>query len=177
MLTRAQKEEQASELRDKFGRANSVFLADYRGLSVQEVNELRSRLWKDGSGDFEYRVAKNSVLRRATSDSDLSELKAHLDGPTSVAISYADPVELAKLLVDYAKEHEVFELKAGYIDGKILDTTEVATLASLPSLNQLRGLLIGLLQAPATKLVRLAAEPGAQLARLLEARRAELDAG
>ncbi len=175
MLTRTQKEKQVSELRDKFARATSIFVADYRGLSVMEANGLRERLWGDGSGEFEYRVAKNSLLRRATADSDLSELSVHFEGPTAVAISYGDAVRLAKTLVDYAKEHEVFELKGGYLDGRMLDTQEVETLATLPTLETLRGQMVGLLQASATKLARLLKEPGGQMARLVEARRAQLE--
>jgi large subunit ribosomal protein L10 len=84
-------------------------------------------------------------------------------------------VTLAKVLVDYEKDKEPFELKGGFLDGKALGTGEIATLATLPSLDQLRGKLVGLLQAPATKLVRLLNEPGAQLARLVEARRGSLE--
>jgi large subunit ribosomal protein L10 len=82
---------------------------------------------------------------------------------------------LAKTLVDYAKEHEVFELKGGYLDGRMLDTQEVETLATLPTLETLRGQMVGLLQASATKLARLLKEPGGQMARLVEARRAQLE--
>lgn len=172
MLTRTQKEEQVSELRDKLGRATSVFVADYRGLSVADADELRGKLRGDAAGGrVEYQVVKNSVLRRATSDSDIGVLKDTFNGPTAVAISYGDPAALAKVLVDYAKQYEVFELKGAFLDGRSLDQGEISTLATLPSLDELRGRLVGLIQAPATKLVRLLCEPGAQLARLVEARR------
>jgi len=172
MLTRAQKEEQVSALREKLSRATSVFVADYRGLTVEGANDLRSRLRGDAAGgEVEYQVVKNSVLRRATSDSDLDVLQEAFNGPTAVAISYGDPAALAKVLVDYAEENEVFELKGGFLDGRCLDDREIGTLAKLPSLDELRGKLVGLLQAPATQLVRLLNEPGSQLARLIEARR------
>ena len=172
MLTRAQKEEQIATLRDKLGRATSVFVADYRGLTVDDVNVLRSKLRAEG--DVEYRVTKNAVLRRAVSDSPVEVLTEHFVGPSAVAISYGDPAALAKVLVDYSKEHEVFELNGAFLDGRPLDDGEIASLATLPSLDELRGQLVGLLQAPATKLARLLMEPGAQLARLVEARRKEL---
>lgn len=176
MLTRTQKEEQVSVLRDKFGRATSVFVADYRGLTVGAADDLRTRLRSDAAGgEVEYQVVKNSVLRRATSDSDLTVLDECFNGPTAVAISYGDPAALAKVLVDYAKDNEVFELKGAFLDGRSLDDGEIATLATLPSLDELRGKLVGLLQAPATKLVRLLNEPGSQLARLVEARRNALE--
>jgi large subunit ribosomal protein L10 len=169
-LTRAQKEQQVAELKEKFGRATCVYVADYRGIDVKSVNQLRSRIRKEGGGDYEYRVTKNSVLRRAAADSDVAHVTNRFEGPTAVAISYGDAVGLAKILVDFAKEYEVFELKAGVLEGKAIEPEEIGTLATLPSLDELRGKLIGLLQAPATKLVRLVSEPGAQLARVLAAR-------
>ncbi len=172
MLTRTQKEEQVSALRDKFERATSVFVADYRGLTVGDANELRSKLRSDAAGgEVDYRIVKNSVLRRAAADSDLDVLKDSFNGPTAVAISYGDPAALAKVLVGYAKQNEVFTLKGAFLDGRSLDDGEISTLATLPSLDELRGKLVGLLLAPATKLVRLLKEPGSQLARLMEARR------
>jgi large subunit ribosomal protein L10 len=170
VLTRGQKEEQVAELREKFGRATCVYLADYRGVDVQAVNELRRRIRKDGDGQYEYRVTKNSVLRRAAEGSPASSLGEKLEGPSAIAISYSDPVGLAKILVDFAKDHEVFEVKAGVLDGRAVDSGEIGTLATLPGLDDLRGKLVGLIQAPATKLVRLVAEPGAQIARVLGAR-------
>lgn len=175
MLTRAQKEEQATELRERFGRASSVFFADYRGLSVGATDELRGALRQDPDSENEYHVIKNSVLRHAVKDSELETLGQHLKGPTACAMSYGDPVALAKVLVDFQKKHDEFELKGGFLDGKAIDSAEIATLATLPNLQELRGILVGLLVAPATKLVRLLNEPGAQLARLVEARRGALE--
>jgi large subunit ribosomal protein L10 len=173
VLTRTQKEEQVAELNEKFSRAKSVYVADYRGLDVAAADDLRKRIRREGAGDFEYRVAKNAVLRRAVADLDVAGLASHFEGPSAVAISFSDPAGLAKILSDFAKDHEVFELKGGVVDGEIIDTAQIAALAKLPSMDALRGMMIGLLQASATKLVRLIAEPGAQLARLVEARRAQ----
>jgi large subunit ribosomal protein L10 len=173
VLTRTQKEEQVTELNEKFSRAKSVYVADYRGLDVAAADNLRQRIRKEGAGDFEYRVAKNAVLRRAVADLDVAGLASHFEGPSAVAISFSDPVGLAKILSDFAKDHEVFELKGAMVDGEIIDTAQIAALAKLPSMDALRGSIVGLLQASATKLVRLIAEPGTQLARLVEARRAQ----
>ena len=170
MLTRAQKEEQVSVLREKFGRATCVYLADYRGIDVESVNKLRSRIHAEGDGGYEYQVTKNAVLRRAAADTGVEVLTENFSGPSAIAISYTDPVGLAKIMVDFAKENEVFELRAGMLDGRAIDPAEIGTLATLPSLDELRGKLVGLLQAPATKLVRLVSEPGAQIARVLAAR-------
>ncbi len=174
MLTRTQKQEQVADLKDKLARATGVFVADYRGLSVRAVNELRSKLRAPGT-DFEYRVAKNTLVRRAIEGSQVAEFAQSFQGPTALALAFGDPVPLAKILVDYAKQHEVFELKAALVEGRALDRQEIATLATLPSLEGLRARLVGLLQAPATQVVRLVAAPGAQLARLVEARRRRLE--
>jgi len=120
-------------------------------------------------------VTKNSVLKLAVADTELSPLADYFVGPTSIAISYGDPVRIAKVLVDCVKKNDAFELKGGFLDGKALDVAEVRKLATLPSLLELRGQIVGLIQAPATKLVRLLNEPGGQLARLVDARARSLE--
>ena len=177
MLTRAQKEEQVEMLKDKFSRAASVFVADYRGLTVDECNRLRSELRGDEPDESEYQVTKNSLLRLAVAGTELSELTDCFIGPTSVAIAYGDPVRVAKVLVDTAKKIDAFEIKGGFLEGKALSENEVGKLATLPSLLELRGKLVGLIQAPATKLVRLLNEPAGQLARLVGARKSSLEEG
>jgi large subunit ribosomal protein L10 len=175
VLTRAQKETQVAELREKLQRATSVLVADYRGLDVKAVSELRGKLKTEGEGQFEYQVTKNTLLRLAVEGTDVASLGSSFEGPTAIAISFGEPVGLAKLLVDYAKEHEAFELKAGWLEGRAIDTDEIATLARLPSLEVLRGQLAGLVQAPARQLAQLAQAPAAQLARVMEARRRKLE--
>ena len=115
------------------------------------------------------------LLRRAAEGNGASLLEEHFKGPTAVALSYGDPVGLAKVLVDYAEDHDDFEIKGAELDGKALGPSEVAHLATLPNLQELRGKLVGLLQAPATKLVRLLNEPGGQLARLMSARKDSIE--
>ena len=174
MLTRTQKEEAVSVLSEKFSRATSVVVADYRGLDVGAVTELRTKLREATDGQTEYQVAKNTLLKLAASGSAAEVLTEHFTGPTAVAISYGDPVSAAKVIVDYAKAHEVFQIKGAMLEGKALDDQEFAKLATLPSLLELRGKLVGLLMAPASKLARLLKEPGAQVARVVAARRDSL---
>jgi large subunit ribosomal protein L10 len=164
VLTRAQKEAEVEELRDRFQRASSVFVAEYRGLDVASVDALRARMRAEGAGTFEYRVAKNTLLRRAASGSTGEALVPHFRGPTAIAFSFGDPARLAKLLVDYAKDREPFVLRGGLVEGHPLTREEVAHLATLPSLDELRARLVGLVQAPAGQLARLLAAPGAQQA-------------
>ena len=168
MLTRAKKEEQVAELKDKIARATCVYVADYRGVGVESVNSLRRRIRTEG--EFEYRVAKNSVLKLAVAGSENAALADHFSGPTAIALSYGDPAGLAKIFDDFAKDNDDFEVKGGLLAGDPVTPTDIATLATLPSLDELRGKLVGLLQAPASKLARLLNEPGAQLARLFDAR-------
>lgn len=176
MLNRSEKEDVVGELRDKFTRATSVFVAEYRGLDVARVDSLRRKLRAASGSEYEYRVTKNTLLRRAAEGNDVAAVASHFKGPTAIAISFGDPVQLAKILVDYARENERFQLRGAMLDGKALDTKEIATLATLPSLDQLRGKIVGLLQAPAAKLARVIAAPPSQLARVVEARRKALEA-
>ena len=177
MLTRRQKEDQVAELHDKFERATSIFVADYSGLGVTQLEALRGGLRKDEGSQSEFRVAKNSVLRLASEGGPAEGLKAHFNGTTSIAMSFGDPVSLAKALVNYAKDNEAFEIRSGVLDGQVLEPKEISNLATLPSLDQLRGKIVGLLQAPAVKLARLLNEPAGQLARIVAARKAALDEG
>ncbi|MFP8876982.1 MAG: 50S ribosomal protein L10 [Myxococcota bacterium] len=173
MLTRVQKEEQVAVFSEKFGRAVCVYVADFRGVGVDSVNLLRREIRK--GGDHEYRVAKNSILKLAAEGAGVEGVIEHFSGPTAVAISYDDPAGLAKIVSGFAKEHEDFEIKGGVLDGNVIGTEEIATLATLPSLDVLRGQIVGLVLAPATKLARLLMEPGAQLARLANARGSQED--
>jgi large subunit ribosomal protein L10 len=175
VLTREQKRDAVTELSEKFSRATSVFVADYRGLSVEEIRELRGTLRSASEVDFEYRVAKNSLLSLAVDGHEAEVLKEYFVGPTAIAFSYGDPIGLAKILVKYSKDHDVFEIKGGVFEGKALDAGGVAHLATLPNLLELRAKLVGLLQAPAVKLARLLNEPGRQLARLVSARKDALE--
>jgi large subunit ribosomal protein L10 len=177
MLTRQQKEEQVAELHEKFERATSVFIADFSGLGVIQIEALRGGLRKAEGSESEFRIAKNSVLKLACEGGPVESLKEHFRGTTSIAMSFGDPVALAKTLVDYAEDNEDFEIRGGLLDGKVLELAEISNLATLPSLDALRGKIVGLLQAPAGKLARLLNEPAGQMARLVAARRTTLEEG
>jgi len=177
VLTRAQKEAQVTELRDRFARATSVFVADYRGLDVSSVEKLRNLLWEQGGKQCEYQVMKNTLLRLAASGSQVEALTPHFSGPTAIALSYGDPVRFAKTLWAYSEQHEAFGLRAALFDGRALERSQIAALATLPTLEVARARLIGLLQAPAGQLVRLLVAPASQMARVVEARRQKLAEG
>src|SRR5262249_52658986 len=138
VLSRAQKEAQVSELKDKFSRATCLYLVDYRGLDVESVNKLRRRVRKEGGGKHEYRVLKNPVLRRAAEGSDYARIAEQFVGPTAVALSFGDPAGLAKILDQFAEENQAFALKGAVVEGTLLGRAEIAKLATLPSLDELR---------------------------------------
>lgn len=176
MLTFAQKQEAVLELRERFTRANSLVIADYRGLSVQAVDALRAALHDRGGADFEYRVVKNSVMRRAVQGQGFEALAEHVQGPTALALCYGDPVGMAKALIDFVKDNEAFELRGGMVSGKPVALADIEALAKLPGLEEVRGTLVGLLSAPARGLAALLQAPGAQIARLASARSSALSA-
>lgn len=177
MLSRAQKEAQVAELREKFSRATCLYLVDYRGLGVEAVNKLRRRVRKEGDGNYEYRVLKNAVLRRAAEGSDYARVAEQFVGPTAIALSFGDPAGLAKILDQFAEENQAFALKGGVVSGSPVTRGDIAVLATLPSLDELRAKIVGLLLAPATKIARLVTEPGAGIARVVAAHARQGEAG
>ncbi|MFQ6672039.1 MAG: 50S ribosomal protein L10 [Candidatus Tectimicrobiota bacterium] len=138
------KVEAVEDLREKFSRARAIVFADYRGLSVAQMNELRNRLRAE---QVEFRVIKNTLARRAAADTPLAAVMAFIDGPTSVALSYDDVVAPARVLTEYAKEEKLFELKGGMLDGRTLDGEMVRRLADLPSRDVLQARLLSVLQS------------------------------
>ena len=117
------------------------------------------------------------MLRRAAEGSDYARVAEKFVGPTAIALSYGDPAGLAKILDQFAEENQAFALKGGVVDGAPVTRADIAVLATLPSLDELRGQIVGLLLAPATKIARLVKEPGAGIARVLAARAKQGEAG
>jgi large subunit ribosomal protein L10 len=175
MLTRQQKEEQVGQMADTLGRANTLLAIDYRGLTVQDANALR-RQFGAAEGEIEYRVAKNTLVRRAVEGTSAQGLVEFLTGPTALAISFDEPSAVAKALVDYAKDHEVLEIKGGVVEGEVVDLEAIRRLAALPSKLELRGMLAGTLQAPMRNLAGTLNSLLGNLRNALEARQAQLDA-
>ena len=147
MRSKQQKADEVDVLRERFARANTVVLADYRGLSVSDANDLRARLRTAGE-QIEYRVTKNTLLLRAVEGTGAEQLREHLVGPTAVAFAFDDSTALTKALVDYAKENEKFEIKGALIEGELIDLAGVRAIAALPSMDELRATLMATLLAP-----------------------------
>jgi large subunit ribosomal protein L10 len=155
-----------SSLHDVFAQTGVVVVAHYAGLTVADMTKLRREM-QDAGGKV--KVAKNRLVKLALEGTDAHGIANLLKGPTCVAYS-ADPVAAPKVAVKFAKANEKFVILGGAMGPTVLDAKGVGSLASLPSLDELRGKLIGLIQAPASKIARTINEPGAQLARVFAAR-------
>ncbi|GBF12025.1 50S ribosomal protein L10 [Tepidibacillus infernus] len=145
MSVREEKMQLVAEIAQKLRDSKTTIITDYRGLNVAEVTELRKALREAG---VEYKVLKNTMVRRATAEVELTEIDQFLTGPTAIAFSFDDVVAPAKVLADFAKKHEALEIKAGVLEGKLVSVDEVKALASLPSREGLLSMLLSVLQAP-----------------------------
>lgn len=139
------KKEQVEEIKEHIANAQAMVLVDYRGLNVAELTELRSK-YRDAG--IEYKVYKNTMLRFAFTDSELEDFNEHLVGPNAIAFGFEDPVSVAKITNDFAKENEKLEIKAGIVDGKVIGVEGVQNLANLPSKEELLGQVVRGLNAP-----------------------------
>ena len=149
------------------GESISAVVAEYRGLSVAEMTELR----KEARGaDVYLRVVKNTLARRAFKGTDFECLEDSLKGPVLLAFAKDDPGAAARVIKNFAKEHEALQAVSLSLGGQLLPASDLAKLADLPTLDQARAMLLGVMMAPMSKLVRTLAEPPAMLARTLSAR-------
>lgn len=164
-MERAEKREVVTALHDVFAKTGVVVVAHYAGLTVAQMTRLRSDMRSAGG---QVKVAKNRLVKLALEGTDAKGIADLLKGPTCLAYS-ADPIAAPKIAVKFAKANEKFVILGGAMGTTVLDAKGVNSLADLPSLDELRGKLIGLLQAPASKIARTLNEPGAQLARVFGA--------
>lgn len=167
-MDRSQKADLVAELKNVFADTGVVVITRNLGLSVAQSSDLRTKMRDAGA---QFKVAKNRLAKIALEGSDYSPLSDLLTGPTALATS-SDPVAAAKVAVEFAKTTDRFEIVGGAMGTTLLDVNGVKALAELPSLDQLRGTLVGLIQAPATKIARIAKEPGGMMARVLAAKAA-----
>lgn len=164
-MDRSQKADSVAQLNAVFKEAGVVVITRNLGLSVAQSTALRTKMRDAGAS---YKVAKNRLARLALNDTDYLALSELLTGPTAIAYS-TDPVAAAKAAVDFAKTTDKIEIVGGSMGGQVLDQEGVKALASLPSLDELRAKLIGLVNAPATKIAQVVNAPAAKLARVFGA--------
>jgi large subunit ribosomal protein L10 len=164
-VDRASKEELVSQLNERFQQAGVVIVTQQHGLTVAQSQDLRRKM-RDAGASF--KVTKNRLTRLALKGTKFEAIESLFTGPTGIAYS-EDPVTAAKIAVEFAKDNEKLTIVGGAMEATVLDASGVEALAKLPSLDELRGKLVGLLQAPATKLAGVTQAPAGQLARLLNA--------
>ncbi len=140
-----EKQQLVAEVTEKFKASACTVVADYRGLNVAQVTELRKQLREAG---VEFSVLKNTLLRRATAEAELSALDEYLVGPTAIAFSNDDAVAPAKVLSQFAKKNEHLKIKAGVVEGQVVGLDQIKALADLPSREGLLSMLLSVLQAP-----------------------------
>ena len=164
-MDRSEKAELVEELKQVFSETSVVVVTRNLGLTVAQSTDLRLKMRDAGA---QFKVTKNRLALIALEESRYKPIGDLLTGPTALATS-ADPVAAAKVAVDFAKTTDRFEIVGGAMGDTVLDVNGVKALAELPSLDQLRATIIGLVQAPATKIARVVSEPGAMLARVFGA--------
>jgi len=165
-VDRSEKSSLVSSLRERFEGAALVVVTRQSGLTVAESTDLRRKMLKAGAS---YKVTKNRLTRLALEGTQFTGLADLFTGPTAIATS-TDPVAAAKVAVDYAKTNDKLEIVGGALNNKLLDANGIKALATLPSLDALRGKLLGMLQTPATRIASVLQAPAGQLARVLRAK-------
>jgi large subunit ribosomal protein L10 len=155
-----------AELEKRFSTATVVVLTEYRGLAAGQLDRLRREV---RAAEGLYKVAKNTLARRAVGAVRATALGKMLKGPTALVFGFRDPVVVAKVIVRFAKDHETLTIKGGVLDDQVLTAEGIKELSELPGREELLGRLLALLQAPATRLLRTLQQPAAQVVQLVEA--------
>jgi large subunit ribosomal protein L10 len=164
-VLRSEKKTFVSELEKIYQDSNSVIITHYHGLTVSQITNLRKALRENGAS---FKIVKNTLSKIAATNVKLTHDPEAFSGPTAIAYS-KDPVAAAKGVVEFAKANDNLKVIGGIVNDKILNLVEVQQLAKLPSLDQLRGKIVGILQAPAANLARIIQAPAGSLARVIQA--------
>lgn len=164
-MPKPNKAQKVEQLKEKLSTAKGIYFADFQGLNVAQANELRGRCRAAG---VTFEVVKNTLARRAVDDSVRDQLDSILTGPTAIATSNDDEITPAKVIADFVKEFEKPRLKAGLVDGRVMNETQVGVLAKLPSREVLLGRFAGGLKSPLSKLHSALSSPMQKLAMALK---------
>jgi large subunit ribosomal protein L10 len=169
-----EKVETVEGLKTRLNGVKTVMLAEYRGLTVQQLSDLRKQL---KAVSAEYKIVKNRLARLAIASSEMSGLSAALTGPTGLVLAKGDPVSVAKTLQTFARTNQALVLKVGVVDGQVLEPAGLKALADLPSREALRAQIVGALTGPLAQLVSLLQAPQRDLVYVLEQRGSASRAG
>ncbi len=161
-----EKEMLVNELHERLSRSKVAILTDYKGLDVTSLTNLRRELRE---ADIEYQVVKNTLLKKASKDTDIALMEDFFKGPTAIALSFDDPVAPAKILSKFAKDNEKLEIKIGVLDGKLLEIKDIEALSSLPSKDALLGQLLSVMNGVPTSFVRVLNEVPRSMLNVLQA--------
>ena len=166
MMTKEAKKNYVAEMKKSFSSNEAILIAQYQGLNVNELDELRNELRQKG---IIFKITKNRITKLAIKETPVKDLEKYFTGPTAAAIS-SDAITTAKILTKFAKSHDKLKIVAGFMDGKVLDQKEVAIIATLPSLEEARAKIVGILASPAQKLVSILLAPSSKIANLARAK-------
>ena len=165
-VSKARKNEILATYNDWIKRSEAVVLVEYTGVTMKNMDNIRAKIRET---DGEFHVLKNTLARRAFADNGMDFPQEYLLNSTAVSFAFSDPASTAKALSEATKGNEFVKVKGGFMDGQVLDAAQVKALASMPPLPVVRAQLLGVLQAPAGKLVRTIAEPARGLAAVIKA--------
>lgn len=165
-ITRQRKEELLAHYADELQNSSALFLTRYQGLSVNQVNDLRKKLRE---ADSSFAIVKNTLVKKAMADVGLGGIEDLFEGPVGVSFVHGDPPPVAKVLVEFAKDTKVLEIKGGLLGETVLNEAAVNDLAELPSLDVLRSQLIGLISAPASQIAGVVASGVRQVVNVVHA--------
>ena len=166
MMSKEAKKIYIEEMKKNFASNEAIMIAQYQGLNVTELDALRKELREKG---IIFKITKNRITKIAIKDSPVKDLEKYFTGPTAAAMS-SDPITTAIILSKFAKSNNKLKIVAGFMDGKVLDDKEVAIIATLPSLEEARAKIVGILATPAQKLVSILLAPGSKIANLARAK-------
>jgi large subunit ribosomal protein L10 len=165
-ITKQRKNEVVGEYVDWINRSRALIVSEYLGLSMKQIDDLRAKVREAGG---EFHIVKNTLGRVAFQEAGLSAPEGILKGSTAICFAFQDAPSIAKVMADYAKSSDFLKIKGGYLDKRAIGSEDVKALADLPPLPVMRAQLLGVLNAPASKLARTLAEPARQLAAVLKA--------
>lgn len=164
-MIKTKKKDQVLQIEEIYKSSSAVVVTHYHGLTVSQITKLRNNLQSNGA---DFKVVKNTLSKIAANNAGVHIDETMFSGPTGIAYS-KDPVTAAKEVINFTKGNDNLKVIGGIVNQKILSVTEIETLAKLPSLDELRGKIVGVLQAPASKLARVIQAPAGQIARVIKA--------
>ncbi len=170
-MNRSEKKDFVAKVKDEFIQSSTIIVTNYSGLTVKETEELRNEMRQNGA---KFKVTKNSLTKLALTNTQSEKIIDLFNGPTAVAYS-SDPIAPAKVAVKFSKKFDKFKIIGGFFEGEKIDDAKIKFLASLPSLDEIRSKLVGLLNAPAQKILSVIEAPAGQLTRLVNSRSKALE--